>query len=271
MKQQAFTLADTTCVAMPNRQLNFGFTLAEVLITLGIIGVVTAITIPTLINKYQKIQTVNQLKKFYSEINQAVKLSENNFGTSDTWDFNIENFSNNAQEQIDYFSENYLYPNIKIVKKCVPSSNECWADDIYTLDRKNFTGQNLRNNVTGRNAFITASGYSVLYWLHGAGDGGWFCIDINGPKKPNIAGKDIFIFLMHWGGAELRTGRIAKLVPVGFEDSTLPTRENIKDGGFVNSRANYNCRKGTNKTASGGYCGALIMMDSWQIAPDYPW
>ena len=40
------------------------FTLAEVLITLGIIGIVAAMTLPALVGKYQKVQTVNQLKKF---------------------------------------------------------------------------------------------------------------------------------------------------------------------------------------------------------------
>lgn len=40
------------------------FTLAEVLITLGIIGVVAAMTLPTLVGEYQKKQTATQLKKF---------------------------------------------------------------------------------------------------------------------------------------------------------------------------------------------------------------
>ena len=46
----------------------FGFTLAEVLITLGIIGVVAAMTIPTLVKNYQKTAWVNQLKKSVSTI-----------------------------------------------------------------------------------------------------------------------------------------------------------------------------------------------------------
>ena len=50
------------------------FTLAEVLITLGIIGIVAAMTLPTLIGKYQKKQTVTQLKKSYTEISQPSPL-----------------------------------------------------------------------------------------------------------------------------------------------------------------------------------------------------
>ena len=49
------------------------FTLAEVLITLGIIGVVAAITLPTLVANYQKQILVNQLKKTYTTLNEGFK------------------------------------------------------------------------------------------------------------------------------------------------------------------------------------------------------
>ena len=47
------------------------FTLAEVLITLGVIGVVAAMTMPSLVANYQKKVWVNQLKKTVSVMNQA--------------------------------------------------------------------------------------------------------------------------------------------------------------------------------------------------------
>ena len=53
---------------------NKAFTLAEVLITLGIIGVVAAMTIPTLMTKYQKHVALTRLKKTYSQLNQVFKL-----------------------------------------------------------------------------------------------------------------------------------------------------------------------------------------------------
>ena len=53
---------------------NFGFTLAEVLITLGIIGVVAALTLPTVINKAQSMILKNQFKKAYSTFYNAMKL-----------------------------------------------------------------------------------------------------------------------------------------------------------------------------------------------------
>lgn len=61
------------------------FTLAEVLITLGIIGVVAAMTLPTLITNYKEKQTVTQLKKAYSTLAQAWQMMENEYGSIDEW------------------------------------------------------------------------------------------------------------------------------------------------------------------------------------------
>jgi prepilin-type N-terminal cleavage/methylation domain-containing protein len=54
---------------MSNKKNNFklAFTLSEVLITLGIIGVVAAMSIPTLITSVQKIRTATELKKSFAE------------------------------------------------------------------------------------------------------------------------------------------------------------------------------------------------------------
>ena len=52
----------------------FGFTLAEVLITLGIIGIVAAMTIPTLMTNNQSKKLKSQFLKSYSTISQAYRL-----------------------------------------------------------------------------------------------------------------------------------------------------------------------------------------------------
>lgn len=60
------------------------FTLSEVLITLGIIGLIAALTIPNLMGAYRKRVVETRLKKFYSAINQAIMLSENENGDKKT-------------------------------------------------------------------------------------------------------------------------------------------------------------------------------------------
>jgi len=74
------------------RRLNAGngrtaFTMAEMLITLAIIGIVAALTIPNLIQKYKKVEVETKLKRFYSMANQAIQLSEIENGPKTSWTF----------------------------------------------------------------------------------------------------------------------------------------------------------------------------------------
>ena len=62
------------------------FTLAEALITLGIIGVVAAMTMPTLITKYQKHVAINRAKQVYSELSQVLQLARVKYGDMDSWE-----------------------------------------------------------------------------------------------------------------------------------------------------------------------------------------
>ena len=88
-RKAAFTLAEvfSPYYHSPRR---IAFTLAEVLITLGIIGIVAAMTLPTLIQDYQKKQAVSQLKKTYSIMNQAIKLAETKHGDATYWDYGTD-------------------------------------------------------------------------------------------------------------------------------------------------------------------------------------
>lgn len=91
------------------------FTLADVLITLGIIGVVAAMTMPSLIQNYQVKETVSRLKKFTSIMNNTILMAKNDYGEIDSWDFilstNDENNNANAStvEGLDNFIKNICY------------------------------------------------------------------------------------------------------------------------------------------------------------------
>ena len=64
-----------------NMQKIWAFTLAEVLITLGIIGIVAAMTIPSLMTKYRKSIVETRLKDSYSIFANAIRLAESEYGT----------------------------------------------------------------------------------------------------------------------------------------------------------------------------------------------
>ena len=66
------------------------FTLAEVLITLGIIGIVAAMTMPSLIQSYKKQEATARLKKFSSIMSQAVIMSEMENGEMADWTYTAE-------------------------------------------------------------------------------------------------------------------------------------------------------------------------------------
>lgn len=85
-----------------------GFTLAEVLITLGIIGVVAAITIPSLVAKYHRKVAETKLKKFYSTMNQAIRLSIADQGELPSIDTSEVKDHNNAELIESYYKDNIL-------------------------------------------------------------------------------------------------------------------------------------------------------------------
>ena len=81
----AFTLAEVFSSHFAGRRKT-AFTLAEVLITLGIIGIVAATTMPALIENHRRHVIESRLKQFYSMINQAVKMSVIDNGDVENWD-----------------------------------------------------------------------------------------------------------------------------------------------------------------------------------------
>lgn len=84
-----------------------GFTLAEVLITLGIIGVVAAITIPSLISKVQKAQIEALVKENYSSVAQAMRMASADDAEA------LPVIANSTQGMKEWFN-NFLAPYMKI-------------------------------------------------------------------------------------------------------------------------------------------------------------
>ena len=79
-KKSGFTFAEGFSTLFGGYR-KYAFTLAEVLITLGIIGVVAAMTLPALVNNYKEKEIITQVKKTYSSINQAIALAQTKYGT----------------------------------------------------------------------------------------------------------------------------------------------------------------------------------------------
>ena len=183
------------------------FTLAEVLITLGIIGIVAAITLPTIINNYRVKVLENQFKKADSIIQQAVQKTANEYGYTSLAELNVAGCAtcdNNEnyrllKQQIPEINDIW-YKQFKTVK--IFSDSEAYWKNIYC---NSFFGAKLNNTTysclySGRpyEYMILADGMTVspLYADLGGSTHPVLIeavFDTNGPYKgPNRLGYDIF-------------------------------------------------------------------------------
>lgn len=204
------------------------FTLAEVLITLTIIGIVAALTIPTLINNYQKKQYVTSLKKFYSTFNEA--LTELAVDRGCTGNLACTGLFVTGATPLSVGEELVKY--FKVAKNCKdevnlgcmptdtlhnwdgsdPSNTENWdaSTDAYkftTLDGASIVFQPYDSCSTSISANITDHMTQVC---------GEVYVDVNGIKKPNIIGRDTFGF---W----LTNGKGPLIYPVsGLDEAGAP-------------------------------------------------
>ena len=190
------------------------FTLAEVLITLGIIGVVAAITIPNLIQKNFEKQTVVKLRETQSILTQAIKMAEEEYGEVPGWGITGH----------DVKSANIIFNNIKPFLKV---ALECGLDDskgrcMYPKNYKMLNGQTYGGNHAIGGAyykFLLLNGAGI--WCRGDSEykGGSYIIcyiDVNGKSQPNTIGKDLFDFYYSNGS----------IVPVGGPDDKRCNKNN---------------------------------------------
>jgi len=175
------------------------FTLAEVLITLGIIGVVAALTIPSLIKTHQEKVTVNKVKKMYSTLNQALRQAINDYGEVSLWDLDGGG-SRWSPESAENFWNNFK-TYLKVAKE-YQSGEECPVGSYKYLNNSSSTGIYGASNDYKKVILNDGS----LLWIrtHGKNcqypDGkesdvcAIITYDVNGVKAPNTIGIDAFSF-----------------------------------------------------------------------------
>ncbi len=184
------------------------FTLAEVLITLGIIGIVAALTIPSLIGKYREKQTVSAVKTAYSIFSQAyLRLTEDYPDLSQMVDADATP-KENAQ-----FLLNELTKYIKTIKRC-DKDQYCMGEKYITLSGDPLPQTDNLWDKT-RNVETGALANGMTFWVLNSNDtngeyAGQLGVDINGNKKPNQLGVDFFWFSINKNGV-ITAGRNPKV------------------------------------------------------------
>ena len=206
------------------------FTLAEVLITLGIIGVVAAMTMPSLMQNYKRQQATARIKKFVSVINQALISAENDLGPREDWVIEGDASTEGNSDYAYNFLNTYIKPYIK-------------SDDI---EKRRLFGMNMATLrfVDGSQMSVKVGAcYDIFY-------------DINGEKGPNEKGRDIFVFILcKNGGCNFNSNQVRGYycAPTGQQ---FPTHEQLID----------NC-KDRNR---GSYCTILLEQNGYEFPKDYP-
>ncbi len=167
------------------------FTLAEILISLAIIGVVAAIATPVITSSIGDRAIISSVKKHYKAIQMAIAKSR----------FDVTKIPSNNAEEAAYI-KNFL-DKFSYVKYCADGDG-CWPDVNYKT-RGGSTGSNYNTRgfpsiVLADGAILSLNHYSTNYTID-------FYIDINGNEGPNQFGRDLFIFEQYLDPTDYRTAR----------------------------------------------------------------
>ena len=229
----------------------YSFTLAEVLITLVVIGIIAAITVPVIMANHKKTETSARLKKFYANMSNAVKLAETEWGT-DTTGFKYGNCNYSGNKQ---FFENYLSKYLNYVRTDELKSGNTYYDSLSDGLYSGFEGLNPQ-------LFVVYLGDGSLFFNDECPES--LVYDVNGEKGPNRYGRDIFYFFF------LAVNENPKLTIPHFNTDNFMFLVN-SDGSiypsYTREEKKENCK---NKTQISS-CTSLIEMDGWEFKEDYPY
>ena len=195
------------------------FTLAEVLITLGIIGVVAAMTLPTLVQNYQGAVLQTQLKKAYSILTQALqKMQYDEAMIPNSANYGNQHGTNETGGGLfmEKFRPYFLsFGNCRTRNCLKPTMQDENGNNIMYSDRyKNYNDtSNLPTNYFDDGQMITAD--TMMIFIENYTSKIFITVDVNGiNKRPNRWGQDLFTFQI-----DEATG---KLLPMGNPNTSYP-------------------------------------------------
>ena len=171
------------------------FTLSEVLITLGIIGIIAVLTVPAVMKNYRNRMYVAQLRKVYSQLSDAAQAIMNDQKTahfSETTAAAATSCTNRAKGECQagagYFLNTYFKP---IKRDCGYADNK--SDVCAVKQYKSISGQDA-GTLLGDYCIQTTNGVAICmyYFNKDIGQVSKINIDINGPSEPNMTGRDVF-------------------------------------------------------------------------------
>ena len=241
-----FSLKKTgaTHVAHWDNSRKIAFTLAEVLITLGIIGVVAAMTIPTLMANHRKKVVETKLEKIYSVMNQAINLTNAEYGDVTNWiiDCGRSDSPTCSINEVENWFNSTIGKHLETLKTG-KIKNKTNTYDILLIYLKD-------GSILGVTNYI----YDMFFY-------------VNSDAISNArSGKNYFLFrfnpilLSHQNNEEAQKDLKYSLKPTfePYSNYWNGTREQLIDGHSFSCAQNH------------AFCAKLIQYDGWKISKDYP-
>ncbi len=244
------------------------FTLAEVLITLGIIGIVAAMTIPTLISEHRKKSAAARIAQTYSILQQCIYRSIADNGDVATWPVLRQNIGSKTKTSAPMeILRDHIYPYLTGAK-------------LYE-DKTTFASVGLKNGIkypdgttyappNGKASFLKLKNGVIIApnmqrWGRTLEDGTKdysypvviFVVCIDGANDNATVGVDVFVMSLIVASGQLKmSGDFKSISASTFLPTDTYTREELLSGC---SETDYSL------------CGGLIRHDGWKISKDYPW
>ena len=242
MKGNSFTDKVYSLFTTHNSLKRPAFTLAEVLITLGIIGVVSAMTIPTLMANHRKKVVETKLEKIYSVMNQAINLTNAEYGDVTNWiiDCGSSNSPTCSINEVENWFNSTIGKHLETLKTGKTKNK---TDDILLIYLKD-------GSILGVTNYI----YDMVFYVNS---------DAISNKQ---SGKNYFLFrfnpilLSHQNNEEAQKDLKYSLKPTfePYSNYWNGTREQLIDGHSFSCAQNH------------AFCAKLIQYDGWKISKDYP-
>lgn len=253
------------------------FTLAEILIVLGIVGIVCELTIPTLVANYQKQVYVSSLQTFYTEFSQVVNqvmADSGNVGdmrnSTDVFAGSTQLSDANRQKIMDLFDKYLKYTDKAINGSGKACKNGIANNEYYTLGRKTTVATLLDQSA----CYNLTNGMFVQIATYYTGEGAWggdcansepgaepwgttthtkcatVTVDTNGTKAPNEIGRDLFRFFI------MRNGKL-------MSNASQTSEQNWINNSSGSGNGNWMCNPANSSWGNGLGCSGRIIDKGW--------
>ena len=237
-----------------------GFTLAELLIALVIVGVIAVLVLIPFSNKIQKKKTLTKVKISYAQIYQAIRLAEADFGPIGDWDLKLYASGGNyynATNSKKVFNM-YFRPYLKTAAVCGQpgTKTECTAGTDHAYNFRLNSGATVNFSVYPHVPLPTETwqypNMNSKYYIR-------FHLYIDGKVKKYVSGVNTFIFDTD-GGIFAPAGYYP-----GISIDDIKAGK-VSSGDWTNGRKKIYCNKNNR-----GACTLYLYLNKWEIPKDYPW